>query len=141
MSGLNLGYFVSIVKRDHPDWPAFAVRWQAKRMLDRHPAVLAAYNAGIAQGRELRQRMEHGLGVWWAEMEPLSPEERGFVLALVRKEIEPRTAPVALMDLAEAKERMSDEAYEQQADDLATDWQQKSDAPDKAVRLVKGFAT
>lgn len=141
MSGLNLGYFVSIVKRDHPDWPAFAVRWQAKRMLDRHPAVLAAYNAGIAQGRELRQRMEHGLGVWWPEMEPLSPEERGFVLALVRKEIEPKAALLALMDLAEAEGRMATEAYEQQADDLANDWQQKSDAPDRAVRAVKALVT
>lgn len=139
MSGLNLGYFVSIVKRDHPDWPAFAVRWQAKRMLDRHPAVLAAYNAGIAQGRDLRQRMEHGLGVWWPEMEPLDPEERGFVLALVRKEIEPRAPLLAVVELEHVKAKIDEEVYEQRADDLANDWQRKSDVPDKAVKLVKGF--
>lgn len=139
MSALNLGYFVSIVKRDHPTWPAFAIRWQANRMLDRHPFIERAYKAGIEQGRELRQRMEHGLGVWWSEMDPLTAEERGFVLALVRKEIEPRAPLLAVVELEHVKAKMEDEVYEQRADDLANDWQQKSDAPDKAVKLVKGF--
>lgn len=137
--GVNLGYFVSIVKRDHPDWPRAAVHWQAQRMLDRHPAIQKAYKAGLDIGRELRQRMEHGLGVWWSELEPLEPDERGFVVAMVTKEIEPRKVAPSGLTLEDVKQKQEQEAYEQRADDLAADWQQKSDAPDKAVKAIKSF--
>lgn len=131
MADLNLGYFISIVKRDHPTWPMPAIRWQAQRMLERHPFVLKAYEAGKANGRDIRERLQHGLGVWWEELDPLTPEERGFVLALVKHEIGvSRPDGLALEAVAAKRET---EAYEEQADALALDWRGKSSQPDKRV--------
>ena len=134
-SALNLGYFVSLVKRDHPEWPRLAVQWQAQRMMDRHPKLLAAYDAGVAQGRDLRQRMEHGIGVMWPELEALTPEERGFVLALVRAEIGVAKADGVTLEAVHATQEA--EQWEEQQDALAADWREKSDAPDTRVKHVK----
>jgi hypothetical protein len=134
---INLRYFVDIVKRDHPDWPLTAQYWQARRMLERHPFIQKAVFAGLDKGRELRERMDHGLGVWWDELEPLLPEERGFVLALVKDEIgvkgKDRT-PLALVE-----QKRAEEAYEDQQDALAADWREKSNAADTRVKIVKSF--
>lgn len=137
----NLGYFVSIVKRDHPDWPRLAIQWQAKRMYERHPFIEKAVNAGLENGRDLRERMEHGLGVWWKEMEALTPEERGFVLVLVREKVQPRKPLLRVVadEFAEVRRRQEDDAYETRADELAADWRVKSDAPDARVKAEKTF--
>lgn len=137
MSGLNRGYFETIVRRDHPLWPASAIRYQAQRMLERHPFIEKAHAAGLEQGRDLRQRMEAGLGVWWPEMEPLTPEERGFVLALVRSAIQPKKLQIVTDDLADVRKRQEQAAYDARNDALAEDWREKSDRPDKLVRGEK----
>lgn len=105
-------------------------------MFDRHPAILKAFEAGKVIGRDLRQRMEHGQGVWWDEMEPLSPSERGFVLALLRRELEPHRAPEDGLQLEVVKEAQATEAYEADADARAAEWREKSDKPDKRVKTV-----
>ena len=133
MADLNLGYFMSIVRRDHPDWPVNAVVWQASRMLDRHPFIEKAFYAGKQQGRELRQRLEAGLGLWWDELEPLSPDERGFVLALIKNEIQPREAPKDGLTLESVAAKRKEEAWQAEQDALALDWRFKSSQPDKRV--------
>lgn len=139
MSVPNLMHFVDIVRRDHPEWPRKAVRWQAEKMRERHPVLQKAVDAGLANGRDLRERMEHGLGVWWPEMEPLSPAERGFVLALVRAKvgIKPKAQHATLEAVRAAQ---AEEAYEAEADDLAADWRERSDKPDSRVKVVSNLS-
>lgn len=135
---INLSYFVDIVRRDHPDWPLTAQYWQARRMLERHPKIERAYYAGIDNGRDLRERMEHGLGVWWKELEPLTPEERGFVLALVREEIGTKGTDAQVLEVVQDKRK--EEEREEREDALAADWREKSDRPDSRVTQVKPFS-
>lgn len=134
---MTLAYFVDIVKRDHPEWPLTAVYWQARRMQQRDPVIRKAVNAGLREGRDLRERMQHGVGVWWDEMEGLTPDERGFVLALVRVEL--GLKPAGHTELGLVREAQEAEAYEANADALADEWAAKRARPDKRVTLVGSF--
>lgn len=70
------------------NWPLLTVaerERQARRMLERHPFIEAAYRAGLRNGRDLRERTRRGLGwIPWPELEVLSPNERGFVMSRVK---------------------------------------------------------
>ena len=74
----------------HPDWNSAAVCWQARKMFEGQERCARALVAGLKQASELRDRMEHGLGIEWPELYALEPEERTFVLAAIRARLKPR---------------------------------------------------
>lgn len=135
----TLSHFVAIVRRDHPDWNEMAVRWQAKKMLERHPFILKAYEAYLRIGRDVRERLERGLGFPDIdEIQPLLPMERGFVMDLVRAAVEakPKASTTTLEAVKRAQEH---EAEEQKVDELAAEWREKSNRPDSRVKhFVEG---
>lgn len=132
----TLSYFVDIVRRDHPDWGDLAVRWQARKMLERHPFIEKAYRAYLDMGRDVRERLEHGQGFPFIdEMAPLMPMERGFVMDLVRAAVEAK-ATVPAVTLVDVKRAQGHEAQEQRDDDLAAEWREKSNRPDSRVKHV-----
>lgn len=85
----TLADFMALVEKHNPDALTSDKVRQARRMLERHPFLDKAYRAGLRQGRDLRERHEHGLGWWWDEMAPLTPRERAYVLAKVKDVIVP----------------------------------------------------
>lgn len=127
--------FLDIVRRDHPEWPLAAQTWQADRMFDRHPVVEKAFKAGLQIGRQLREKLEHGHGVWWNELAPLTPEERGFVLALVQTEIRPKKR-AADTTIETVIVKRDDEAHEAREDDLAQEWRERSARADKRAIVL-----
>lgn len=132
----TLGHFVAIVRRDHPDWSEMAVRWQARKMLERHPYIEKAYKAYLAIGRDVRERLEHGLGFPdIEEMQALLPMERGFVMDLVRAEVQAKAA-VPTSTLVDVNRAQEHEAQEQKVDELAAEWREKSARPDSRVKHV-----
>lgn len=130
--------FLDIVRRDHPDWPIAAQQYQAEKMLDRHPHIEKAYKAGCQIGRLLREKLEHGKGVWWAELSPLTPQERGFVLALVQNEIKPNVKAADTTIDAVVTHRAT-EADETLNDELAAEWRERSTRPDSRAKIVLPF--
>lgn len=65
---------------------------EAKRLIGRWMLMDIAFKAGRRQGRDLRQRAEHGKGWWMPELEELTPHERTFVLGKLWDEIMPPQA-------------------------------------------------
>lgn len=127
--------FLDIVRRDHPEWPLAAQAWQADRMAERHPVVEKAYKAGLQIGRQLKEKLEHGHGVWWEELASLTPEERGFVLALVQTEIRPKKR-AADTTIETVIVKRDDEAFQAKEDDLAHEWRERSARADKRAIVL-----
>lgn len=60
---------------------------QLKQLAERQGLWRKALEAAITEktGRDLNQRFEAGLGVWWPELGPLTPGERTLVIAEVKR--------------------------------------------------------
>ncbi len=75
------------IARLHPTWDILTVIRTAKGMWSRYPLVRAALIAGIRQGNSLREQAAYGRGWWWPELGVLTPQERGQVIAQVRRTV------------------------------------------------------
>lgn len=72
------------VARAHPTWPLEDIRRVANGIWDRYQLVRKALIEGLQKGRTLREQATYGKGWWWDSLEPLTPQERGFVIAKIR---------------------------------------------------------
>lgn len=68
----------------HPDWDIDTTAKTAVKMWERYSLVRAAMIAGMKNGRQLREQVQHGKGWWFEEMQPLTPAERGHVMDTLR---------------------------------------------------------
>ncbi len=62
-----------------------AERAAKEDLYEREYLVRAAMMAALADRQRLQRAMFFNEGVWWPEMQPLTPHERGAVLAELRK--------------------------------------------------------
>lgn len=69
----------------HPDWPIAEIDKLSTMMWERYELTRKALMDGLAMGRDLRERAEHGVGWWWESLQSLTPDERGMVLEHVRR--------------------------------------------------------
>src|SRR5512146_2494859 len=84
----DIGYFRDVVRRHWPLLDPQRQEAQARAMYLRHPFIEKAYKAGLRQGRDIRERIQRGLGIPnYPEMDALQPNERGFVMAKIREAI------------------------------------------------------
>jgi hypothetical protein len=84
---LPLSFFVELAKKWWPTATPGTISQKANELYDRQPVMNAAYLAGLCNARDLKERTKYGKGLWWAELEPLTPKERTFVLDAVKKQI------------------------------------------------------
>lgn len=83
----TLQEFYFLADRTFPHW-SFAERGKwARRMLKRSPFINKAVVAGLKEGRDIRERKQRKMGVWWEELEELEPAEREFVVNFVVRKV------------------------------------------------------
>jgi hypothetical protein len=75
------------ISRAHPTWDFRTIVETAHGMWRRYSLVREALAAGLKMGSTLREQAQYGRGWWWAELEPLTPQERGHVIAQVRRTV------------------------------------------------------
>ena len=60
---------------------------ESRRLMVRWMEMDQAYRAGLAQGRDIRERIRRRLGWGWTELDPLTPRERTYVMEQVRRKV------------------------------------------------------
>lgn len=80
----DVGYYRAIVAQKYPDLPADKADEAARAMQGRYLLMQAAYREGLRNGRDVRDRWQHGKGMWWPELAPLQPKERTLVMERVK---------------------------------------------------------
>lgn len=84
---MNQAEVLDRLGRLYPEASADQILRYAQAVSERMPLIEAAFEAGKRQGRTIRERMEHGKGLWFDEMGPLTPQEREFVISELKRVI------------------------------------------------------